>query len=539
MTVPAPVDPPAGGGLQDRAAAAWLADLQQELIAPVHALRELAGMLLEDVRADGLPALTADLHTIQAVVNHLEDLVVDLTRSLVRTPRPTPEEMARLRHDARTPLTQILGYCDLWLDEADDADAAAVVRHRPDLEQLRSVGRALLARLDGLRDLDRRPVPTQPGDEMPSAVRAWVDATPAVRPPTAPGRLLVVDDNAFNRDVLGRRLRRQGHEVAAAADGPAALEQLRAGDFDVVLLDVLMPEMSGLEVLCRLRVDDRLRHLPVIMISALTEIESVARCLEAGADDFLARPYNSVILKARIDALLERKRLLDREQEYLRRIETEKVRADSLLHVILPAEAIQELQTTGRVAPRRYEGVAVLFADLVGFTPYCDTHPAEDVVTHLQRLVERFEEVALSCGVQKIKTIGDAFMAAAGLLRPAANPVLDCIRCGQGMIAASQSLPPHWKIRVGVHVGALMGGVVGSRQYLFDVWGDTVNTAARLESHGEPDAITLSREAWERVADTCRGTSRGVIEVKGKGAMELIRHEGLVGGRLNESRENL
>jgi len=204
-----------------------------------------------------------------------------------------------------------------------------------------------------------------------------------------------VDDNAFNRDVLGRRLRRQGHDVEAVADGPAALQRLYSGNFDVVLLDVLMPGMSGLEVLCRLRGDDRLRHLPVIMISALTEIESVVRCLEAGADDFLPRPYNSVILKARIDALLERKRLLDREQDYLRRIKTEKERADELLHVILPGEAIHELQLTGRVAPRRYDAVAVLFADLVGFTPYCDTHSAEDVVTHLQRLIERFEEIRL------------------------------------------------------------------------------------------------------------------------------------------------
>jgi adenylate cyclase len=529
MTVPAPVDPPAGGGLaQDRAAAAWLADLQQELIAPVHALRELAGMMLEDVGPDGSSALTADLHTVQAVVNHLDDLVVDLTRGLVRTPPLMPEEMARLRHDARTPLHQILGYCDLWLDEADEGDAAAVERHRSDLEQLRAVGQELLARLDALREFAPGPAPTQTGGEMSSAVRAWVDAAPAARPPTAPGRLLIVDDNAFNRDVLSRRLRRQGHVVAEAADGPAGLERLRSGEFDVVLLDVLMPEMSGLEVLCRLRADDRLRHLPVIMISALTEIESVARCLEAGADDFLPRPYNSVILKARIDALLERKRLLDREQDYLRRIKTEKERADALLHVILPAEAIHELQLSGRVAPRRYESVAVLFADVVGFTPYCDTHSAEEVVSHLQRLVERFEDAALASGVQKIKTIGDAFMAAAGLLRPAPNPVVSCIRCGQGIIAAARSLPPHWQIRVGVHVGPLMGGVVGSRQYLFDVWGATVNTAARLESHGEPDAITLSREAWQQVADIGRGTSRGVIEVKGKGAMELIRFDGFV-----------
>jgi adenylate cyclase len=127
--------------------------------------------------------------------------------------------------------------------------------------------------------------------------------------------------------------------------------------------------------------------------------------------------------------------------------------------------------------------------------------------------------------VQKIKTIGDAFMAAAGLLRPSADPVLDCVRCGLAMIEAARALPPHWELRVGVHVGPVMAGVVGSRQYLFDLWGDTVNTAARVQVHGEPGAVTLTREAWACVEGRCRGTSRGAIEVKGKGVMELVRVE--------------
>jgi adenylate cyclase len=168
----------------------------------------------------------------------------------------------------------------------------------------------------------------------------------------------------------------------------------------------------------------------------------------------------------------------------------------------------------------------VLFADVVGFTPYCDAHAPETVVADLRRLIDRFEQEADRIGVQKIKTVGDAFMAAANLLRPAANPVLACVRCGAAMLAAAGELPPHWLLRIGIHVGPVMAGVVGRRQYLYDLWGDTVNTAARVQSAAEPGTVTLSRAAWDRVAGSCRGTSRGVVHVKGKGDMELVRWDG-------------
>jgi class 3 adenylate cyclase len=335
-----------------------------------------------------------------------------------------------------------------------------------------------------------------------------------------------VDDNQLNREVLVRRLERQGHTVTEAADGRQALAVLAERPFDVVLLDILMPEINGLEVLRRVKADPRVRDLPVVMISALTEIENVAHCLQMGADDYLPRPYNAAILHARVDALLERKRLRDREVENLRQIEREKQRVGELLHVILPEEAVRELREHGEVRPRRYEGVAVLFADVVGFTPYCDTHSAEEVVTHLSRLIGRFEEESQRHGVQKIKTIGDAYMAAAGLLRPSACPVLDCVRCGVAMVEAARALPPHWDVRVGIHVGPVMAGVVGSRQYLFDLWGDTVNTAARVQARADPGTVTLSRDAWARVAAGCAGTSRGAVELKGKGLMELVRFDG-------------
>jgi class 3 adenylate cyclase len=476
-------------------------------------------MLLEDVQPHGPAGLVGDLLTIQAVATHLEDLVHELVG---RTPNWPADgsEMARMRHDVRTPLNQIIGYCDLWL-EGGEEDAEAAARFRPQLEQLRTVGLELLTRLDHLKAGSRQQAAGS--NDMPSAL---LPAAGRLLPAAIPGHVLVVDDNPFNREVLARRLQRQGHVVAEAVNGRQALDMLAAEHFDLVLLDILMPELNGLEALARLKADDKLRHLPVIMISALSDIDNVAHCLLTGADDYLPRPYNATILRARVDALLERKRLRDREVQHLQQIEQDKERVNELLHVILPAEAVRELQASGEVRPRRHEDVAVLFADVVGFTPYCDAHSPEEVVAHLRRLVGRFEDEADAVGVQKIKTIGDAFMAAANLLRPLADPVLACVRCGAALAAAAKQMPPHWQMRVGIHVGPVMAGVVGRRQYLYDLWGDTVNTAARVQSAAEPGTVTLTLAAWERVADKCHGTSRGAVKVKGKGEMELMRWDG-------------
>lgn len=137
------------------------------------------------------------------------------------------------------------------------------------------------------------------------------------------GRILVVDDNALNRDMLSRRVKRQGHTVSTAEDGVQALEMLRQEQFDVVLLDVMMPNMDGYEVLAQLKADAELRHVRVIMISALTDIDSIVKCLELGADDYLPKPFNPVILKARLKSSLAAKILHDREQMFAKSMERE------------------------------------------------------------------------------------------------------------------------------------------------------------------------------------------------------------------------
>jgi len=182
----------------------------------------------------------------------------------------------------------------------------------------------------------------------------------------------------------------------------------------------------------------------------------------------------------------------------------------------------EELKATDCVQPRRFENVGVLFCDIVGFTAYCDRHPPEEVLPQLQAVVQAFEELITAHGLEKIKTIGDSFMGTSGLRTPVANPALNCVRCGLDMIKAVQRVPPFWNVRVGVHVGPVIAGVVGRRKYQYDVWGDTVNLAARMEAAAEPGTVCVTAETCQQVQGGCHSRPMGRLEIKGKGLLEVF-----------------
>jgi adenylate cyclase len=347
-------------------------------------------------------------------------------------------------------------------------------------------------------------------------------------------RVLIVDDEPFNRDVLAQELELLEHDAVVAIHGRDALDRLASETVDLILLDIMMPEIDGLEVLRRLKDDARLRHIPVIMISALDDVDSVVRCIALGAEDYLPKPFDPVLLKARIGACLEKKRWRDQEQTYLtqierqmQEIERERTRADRLLHAILPPSAVAELKARDRVTPKRYEQVAVLFGDIVSFTPYCEQHPAEEVVANLDLLTRACEELVSAHGLEKIKTVGDCVVATANLLQPHADPVLASVRCAFAMAEAARINPASWQIRIGIHVGPVVAGVVGQSKFTFDVWGDTVNVAARLSDFGSDGAVYLSEAAWRQLDGRARGQPLGPVALKGKGEIEVYRCEGI------------
>jgi len=455
------------------------------------------------------------------------------------------ETSCSLRHELRTPLNQIIGYSELLIEEAADRGQADLV---PDLEKIRAAGSHLLGRIN---ELLAGADPPTPGAAMAPPLRFFALDTPSSPPKigadfrshlsTAPneqasatrgGRLLVVDDNPANRDMLSRRLERDGHTVATAADGHEALVRIAADTFDLILLDIMMPGMDGITALEHIKADPSRRHLPVIMISALDELEIVVRCIERGAEDYLPKPFNPTLLRARIAACLERKRLRDREvllhEELIsnyRKLQELEALSERLLRNILPELIMDRLRTDPSVIAEHFSEVTVLFADIVDFTLLSSQMAPEALVLLLNDVFLRFDQLTEKHGLEKIKTIGDAYMVVGGLPAPRADHVVAVAELALDMLDAiecrnrerQESVP--LRLRVGIHTGPVVAGVIGARKFAYDLWGHTVNLASRMESHGEAGAVQITHSAYLHLCHRYEFEPRGPIPIKGQGEM--------------------
>jgi len=294
-------------------------------------------------------------------------------------------------------------------------------------------------------------------------------------------------------------------------------------------------------VLAELRKDPALRQLPVIMISAVDEIESVVRCIELGADDYLPKPFNPIILRARVAALLERKRLQDDEirktaelEKAFLEIEQQRNKTEGLLLNILPPSVAQELQTNGCVQPMYFEDVTIAFADFVGFTLSTEQLPADDLVSILNQYFTAFDNIMKRYGLEKLKTIGDCYMFAGGLpIRSPSHPV-DTILAAFEMLQVSDELakegPVGWQLRIGVHTGPVVAGVVGIHKFTFDIWGDAVNFSSRMEASGAPGRVNLSASTYARIKDFFSCEKRGEVKIKDGRDVEMYFVNGIAAG---------
>ena len=315
--------------------------------------------------------------------------------------------------------------------------------------------------------------------------------------------VLVVDDDPVNRMLLSRSLERDGHRVATAEDGRQAWEMLQRDDFDVVLLDVLMPELDGCEVLERIEGDTELRHLPVIMVSALDELETVVRCIELGAQDYLSKPFNPVLLRARINAGLAKKRLRELERRQVR---------DAFSRFV-PEQIVDEVLTRTdedlRLAGVR-RNATVMFGDLRGFTTFAQTMPADIVIDVLNEYLSEMSDAVLDNGGTLVAYMGDGIMAVFGAPLEVTDHADRALDAAREMLRERLPRFNGWlrenrfgdgfNMGVGVNSGPVMSGTVGSARRLeYAAVGDTTNTAARLEAmtKGTPHPILIAESTWE------------------------------------------
>lgn len=330
---------------------------------------------------------------------------------------------------------------------------------------------------------------------------------------TQPGRILVVDDNRINRLLLARGLEAQGHQVAFADNGRQALALMRSRPFDLVLLDVLMPEMDGYQTLQEITHDKSLRHIPVVMVSSLDEIESVARCLELGAEDYMPKPFNQTLLNARVNSSLEKKRLRDRQRELFSKFAPEEV-TDQLL------------QSDFELGGRSVEATA-MFSDIRAFTTLAEALSPADTIALLNSYFRHMFDVVEAEGGIISQIIGDGLLSIFGAPMPypdhreravlAALKMLDRVDLFNREQTAAGKVAI--KIGIGIASGEVVAGFTGTeKRAVYTCLGDTVNLAARLEAHtkevGEP--IIIDANTREGLAPDIMVVDRGLTQVKGK-----------------------
>ncbi len=431
------------------------------------------------------------------------------------------ESLAKARHDLRNCVNVINGYAEMVLEdlrEKKDPAASAFAEMGIYIAQMLS----LIDAIRGPEMPQKQSAPLDVGAQVPMEKE---NESPEYRDFKAKFSILIVDDNEESCEILKRYLLHNGYQNAHIAhSGPDALVLLQQRQVDLVLLDIDMPQMTGIEVLQRLKEDIIHQRLMVLMISAADTLENTIACIRLGAEDFLPKPFNADLLRVRIGSCIEKKWFIKNEKSYLERIEFEKQRYEGLMRAVFPSVIVNELTETGTVRPMTYSDVAIMFADVVGFTAYCDKHQPVEILQNLQNFADMCESVAIQHRLQKIKTIGDCFLATAGLLLKSDNPVLDSLRCAKDLLVGCAKLPPQWQLRIGIHFGSVIGGIVGHRQYQFDIWGDVVNTASRIQSQAAPGTICLSKQAWEKLQGLCECKSLGLRPVRGKEPIELFEY---------------
>jgi adenylate cyclase len=329
----------------------------------------------------------------------------------------------------------------------------------------------------------------------------------------APGTIVIADDNRVNRLLLGRGLEQEGHTVVFAEHGGEALELLRRQRFDLMLLDVLMPELDGYGVLQELQHDPHLRDIPVIVTSALDELDSVVKCLEMGAEDYLTKPVNPVLLNARINASLEKKRLRDQQRELISKFATK--------------EVAEDLLTSGFSLGGKYVDASAMFCDIRSFTTIAEAREPAETIELLNDYYTLMMDAINGEGGIVNQMVGDGLMAIFGAPLPggehrrgavlAARQMIELVRLFNEDQAARDKV--QIQIGVGIASGRVIAGYTGTlHRATYTCVGDTVNVAARLESHTKVvnRPILIDEETRRGLDDSIAVEPQGEVLMKGK-----------------------
>ena len=507
---------------------ALISKARHNLKNPVNAILGFSEMLIEDCEDEGYDDLLIDLKKINSagkeVLSIIEESFSDSNLNISGS--NVAEIATKLEISIRTPLNTIVGYSELLREDTENID---IDTFNEDLDKIIISGQAISNEITQIISFD----PTssnikqkdQSSDDIKSVLASIQPLDKGERKKVTKGSILVVDDNKNNTTLLKKRLEKLGNTVKVANDGMEAIKITEKSQLDLILLDIIMPNMNGYEVLGFLKKDKRYHEIPVIMLSSMDDLTSIYRCIELGADDYVTKPFDKLVLEARISACIEKKQLRDKEKILLGEIRKEKEKSDNLLLNILPKDIANRLKSGEELIADKHNEVSILFADIVEFTPQSKNLNPKELVTILNTIFSKFDDLSTKYNIEKIKTIGDNYFAVSGLRSNVKNPALNIILMAKDMIKTIKTINKtidsmELTIRIGVHTGTIVAGVIGKNKFAYDLWGATVNKASRMESTGIKNKIQISKETYNIIKKYIMISERREVDIKGIGSTD-------------------
>lgn len=351
--------------------------------------------------------------------------------------------------------------------------------------------------------------------------------------PLPPQNILIVDDTPENLRILSDVLSRRGYEVRQSINGDMALMSVQTRLPNLVLLDIMMPGLDGYEVCRQLKENPQTRHIPVVFLSALNATEEKVKAFKLGAADYITKPFHFEEIVVRIEHQLQLQQLQQQLAAQNALLEAEKLKAEELLRNILPEAIANQLKhhplgitpdLQGVVFAESFDSATILFADIVNFTAFATQVSPQELIKSLNQIFSRFDRLTERYGLEKIKTIGDAYMVAGGIpvARPDHAEAIANLALEMQTAIAEFYTPTHppFRLRIGINTGPVIAGVIGIKKFSYDLWGDAVNVASRMESQGEPGRIQVTEATYEILRSHYRFEPRGTLAIKGKGRMQ-------------------
>lgn len=333
--------------------------------------------------------------------------------------------------------------------------------------------------------------------------------------------VLIIEDSVVHQKLLTKILAKQNYKVFVADSGEEALELLKQTLPDLILLDIILPGMDGYGTCKCLKRDDRIADIPVIFISALDSTKDKVEGFEAGGVDYITKPFEPAEIVARIRIHMRLYHLQQELEKKNQQLDVEKQRSEDLLCNVLPRSVGLELLETGECHPQLFIDTTVCFTDIIDFTSASSKLAPEVIIHELNEIFTAFDRISLKYRCERMKTIGDAYLFVCGVPEGNSDHVENVARAALEMVDflknRNLNAEHNWQLRVGMHSGPLVGGVVGTEKYLYDIFGDTVNIAARMEEMAQPMQVNVSSRSYELLKDKFVFSSAKSAEIKGKG----------------------